>query len=566
MRHITFELLKLLVVTTGVLVLVLSFAACVKFLADGKLSPGDIPRFMGYVTLPMLAYALPFASCFAATLVYHRLATDNEAQAAAAGGVSHKALLLPAIAVGIALAVTLGVLNEQVIPRFWRSMQRLITLDVARMLVNSVKSGESIAIGNRWVYAEQALPIESQDGAERFALHKAVIVEFGAEHEPKSQATAEWVQVKLSRSDAKPGSDSAAMTRVDCVATQVIGREGDRAMVESGKFEFVDFYPDAFEDDPKFLTMAELRELRGRPERINFIDRRRRKVAVETARLRAVDELQVQAASTGTIELVEQGTGRRVTITTKGLISGGGEAPGVYRVAPAGGSGVISIFRSAVQDGQTTGVASGGLGSGGDMRVETRELRLRASPADELSGTALLFRLEMPEAKMFAITEGTETEQGVRRDWVLPGLMPKAATLEELLKLGVPATITAAEAAAKGTKGDPRAVAGAVDDLKWKEQNLQNEVTSKQHERLSQAVCCLLMIVAGAVVALKLSVKQPLTVYVWSFAPALLCYITIAGGQQTTHDRGAVGLILLWAGVVGLGLYTLGSYRTVAKH
>jgi hypothetical protein len=74
------------------------------------------------------------------------------------------------------------------------------------------------------------------------------------------------------------------------------------------------------------------------------------------------------------------------------------------------------------------------------------------------------------------------------------------------------------------------------------------------------------MIVTGAVVALRLSLSQPLAVYLWSFLPALLCYITIAGGQQTTHGSGESGLILLWAGVVGLAAYTLLSFRSVARH
>lgn len=560
--HITFELVRLLVVTTGVLVLVLSFAASIKFLADGKLAPADVPVFMGYTLLPMLAYALPFASCFAATLVYHRLATDNEAQAAGASGVSHWALLIPAVVVGLVLACSLAALNEQVIPRFWRSMQKMITLDVARMLVKSVNRGESLALGNRLVYAEDALKLEPQggreDGIERFALSKAVLVEFDAQDKPVMQGTAEWVYVTLSRVDRPAGSQTTTMTRVECRARNLVGRDRDRAMIRTESAPFAAEIPDAFEDDPKFLTFGELRELRVRPENQNFIERRRRSLALETARLRVVDELERQARDEGRIVLSEQ-DGRTVTVRTSGLVHDPADPPGVYRVTPPGGSATTPLSR-------TPGLGEV-RGSGGAMRVEASALRLLAAPAEEITGPALQFKLETAEGRMFAIApSGDEDEQGTRKDWSLTGLTPKAETLESLQRLSVPDLLAAAQTTAANTKGDPTPVRAAAEDLRRKEADLQNEVTSKQHERWAQAACCLLMIVTGAVVALRLSLSQPLTVYMWSFVPALLCYITIAGGQQTTHGSGDVGLILLWAGVGGLAAYTLLSFRSVARH
>lgn len=571
--HITFELIKLLVVTTGVLVLVLSFSACVKFLADGKLAPSDIPTFMSYMVLPMLAYALPFASCFASTLVYYRLATDNEAQAAAAGGVSHRTLLLPAAIVGLGLALTLGVLNEQVIPRFWRGVQQLITLDVARMLVNSVRNGESLAIGNRWVYAKEAWPVpQTTPGKQIFALQNAVVVEFDQSGEPAMQATAEWVQVLLTRAD---GPDGSAVTNVQCVATKLLGRDRNRALMGSEEIEFSEFIPDAFEDDPKFLTFGELRRLRNRPENLNFIDRRRRTLALETARLRVIDDLQRQAATSGRIELYEAGSnvdgrvgvgagaaadparsGRIVSIATSGLERAG--PPNTYRIKPPSGQTTLTLLRGADGDAR---------GSGGAMRVQAAEMTLLASPANEVAGAALTFRIQMPEGRMFALTaDGREEEQGVRKSWTLTGLAPRAATLEELQKLNVPDLLRSAASVAGETRGNPAAVTNASADLRDKERDLQNEVTSKQHERMAQAACCFIMIITGAVVALRLALRQPLTVYLWSFLPALVCYITIAGGQQTTHSSGAIGLPLLWAGVAGLAGYTLLSFRTVARH
>src|SRR5205823_4236620 len=96
--------------------------------------------------VPMLAYALPFAGGFAATLVYYRIAHENEAVAAHAGGISHRALLTPALFTAAILTVSLMLLNEEVIPFFLREMQKMITIDVARQIMHGVEKGQSIQL------------------------------------------------------------------------------------------------------------------------------------------------------------------------------------------------------------------------------------------------------------------------------------------------------------------------------------------------------------------------------------------------------------------------------------
>ncbi|MCA9297957.1 MAG: LptF/LptG family permease, partial [Phycisphaerales bacterium] len=136
-RHTLGELLKLILVTTLVLVTVIAFAAAIKPLAEGKLGPVDTLRFMALAVPPMLQYALPFAAGFGATLAFHRIAQENEVIARYAGGISHGSVLAPALACGVLLAGTLALLNEQIIPRFLRQMEVLITEDLTKILVNS---------------------------------------------------------------------------------------------------------------------------------------------------------------------------------------------------------------------------------------------------------------------------------------------------------------------------------------------------------------------------------------------------------------------------------------------
>jgi hypothetical protein len=95
---------------------------------------------------------------------------------------------------------------------------------------------------------------------------------------------------------------------------------------------------------------------------------------------------------------------------------------------------------------------------------------------------------------------------------------------------------------------------------------VRNEVVSKAHERVAYASACLVMVLLGAIMALRLRDALPLAVYLWSFLPALACLLSISAGQRLTHQHGAVGLTVLWGGVAALLVYTVWQYRTVARH
>jgi len=95
---------------------------------------------------------------------------------------------------------------------------------------------------------------------------------------------------------------------------------------------------------------------------------------------------------------------------------------------------------------------------------------------------------------------------------------------------------------------------------------LRNEVVSKQHERFAAAAACAVMVVSGAVTAVSLSQSLPLTVYLWSFFPALATTILISSGQQLAHDKGTPGLLVLWGGVAVLGAYAFMGYWRLARH
>ena len=109
-------------------------------------------------------------------------------------------------------------------------------------------------------------------------------------------------------------------------------------------------------------------------------------------------------------------------------------------------------------------------------------------------------------------------------------------------------------------------VAKPTRELRINIERLRREILSKRHERWAMAVSCLVMVLTGAITAIRLASGQALTVYLWSFFPALATVITISSGQQLTHQNGTTGLFVLWGGVGFLSVHALIAYMGLRRH
>ena len=80
------------------------------------LTPSDIAQLIPYVIPGTLPYTAPVSLLFAVTVVYGRLASDNEIIAGKTAGVSAMKMIWPAIYIGGALSLVLLVLSQSFIP------------------------------------------------------------------------------------------------------------------------------------------------------------------------------------------------------------------------------------------------------------------------------------------------------------------------------------------------------------------------------------------------------------------------------------------------------------------
>ena len=88
-RHITADLIRIMLLTASVLVTVIAFGAAIRPIMQNLFGPEDLAQFVLLAAVPMLQFALPFAGAVAGTIVYARLSAENEVLAMSAAASAH---------------------------------------------------------------------------------------------------------------------------------------------------------------------------------------------------------------------------------------------------------------------------------------------------------------------------------------------------------------------------------------------------------------------------------------------------------------------------------------------
>ena len=562
-RSTLWELLKLVGITAAILVVVVSFAASVRWVAEGKLGPFEMLRFVALAAVPMLAYVLPFAAGFGATLCYHRMSQDNEVSAQHAGGIGHRGVLAPAVAVGLLLSTTLALLNEQAIPRLLRGMESLVTDDLAKVLVGAIDRGDSVRLGDFLVSADQIMPIdpainpavEASGARDWLVMRRFMAVKLDKLGNPESDTTAHEAHLfffpAADGADEDAGSDEARGYAQIHLYDVVGVADGQLGRFEESRLPPVPV-PFALKDDPKFLTFGALREVTRFPDRMHFVRTRRAALARSMAYDAVAERLKQDLASDGRCALETPGGG---SIILRGSRLLWNEDEQLFVVMPAQPGGDVLI--------EEINAGNRGFASRTARRATIKNEPAAARGDDEVALDLTLTLESVSTASASAAGETQADASGQRRRLLYTGLRLADDPLDELASLSS-AQLLERDRAERAESG--RQKSAQAHDLERRIAKLNREVLSKQHERMAMAASCFVMILCGSVTALRLGSAMPLTVYMWSFFPALGCLVTVSSGQQFVHESGPIGLIVLWGGVLALAVYTVAGYRAIARH
>lgn len=546
------ELGRLVLLTTAVLVAVIAFALSIKPLASGQLGPAEAVRFMAMAMPPMLAYALPFASCFGATLAYHRMVQDNEILAAHAGGLSHRAVLAPALGMGLVLAVTLAVLNAQVIPRFVRSMQEMVADDLARVIVNRIEAGQPVERRDMILSARTArvLDAEGRGASTRLWLTGVALLLLDDSGRPRHEVFADAAHITLLPGGRDPElGDLPGQVLFQVRTGRALASDGTEVSVTGQTFARP--LPNAFRDRPGFLTTAELAVLERDPDRLNFIDWRRVDLAYHLASRIVIRRIADDLRSGGTVRLEREG--ETVVVRAAGLRERDGDQ---HWLRPLERSGRVEIEVRR-------------LDAAGVTRLDTFEAHraiLRVDLGSDWRTRKLGLDLEL---RNFAPTDlaapgPDDRTAGIRLQTQWTGLTVAASPLDALL--GEPSSVllqrTREWVEQNGSDPELEFTASA---LSKRITQLGREVTGTRHVRLAMAASCMVMVVGGALASIRLRSATPLVVYCWAFFPAVATIVSISAGKEMVHRSGLEWLPVLWAGVGVIVLLSVLGYRAIAR-
>lgn len=126
--------LALLTVTTIIVLFMVMIEA-----SKMGLSPTEIMNLVPYVIPGSLPYTIPVSLLFAVTVVYGRLASDNEIVAVKTAGLSAWTVLNPAFALGISLSAVLLYLTYAPIPRANHTARMVIFKNMEEMFYKYLK-------------------------------------------------------------------------------------------------------------------------------------------------------------------------------------------------------------------------------------------------------------------------------------------------------------------------------------------------------------------------------------------------------------------------------------------
>ncbi len=562
-RSILFEFWRMLLITTAVVVAAIAFATTVKPLADGSLTFDQAFRFLGYAIPPMLAYALPFAAGFSATMTYHRMVSENELTATFASGISHKQVLFPMLVSGIILAGSLVALNNQVIPRFLQRMEEMVTRDFAKILVNSLSQGQSAMIGNTEIHADRVEELATPKDSpiqQQFILGGVAMVEAEADGSIRIDGTAARALIRVLPAWALQPEQRARFTDDESTAIVMrfenlnINEQGDSVMWEEITSPAIPI-PRVFKDDPKFMTASEMKQLDEDPDLMNFVDDRRIALARAIASNQTLKALQDQV-SAGQPIILSSGS-QTITILAGAIRNTGGSW--ILDPLPATGSLEIEVTNQHSSSSSTDRLRAQAASINPNATTTVDPFDTQSAPnrlALDLNLTNITIEGQSPDQPNTEIAQTQYTSLHAPSD-PLPTLLKNNSA--QMLDI-------AQDYRNESSIKHNAHIALLARHLDFEIKSLSREVLSKTHERYAFAVACLIMVLAGGVTAMRLKHTQPLMIYLWSFFPALLTILFIAGGQQAVHKSGSPALPLLWSGILLITLYTLNALRKVAKH
>lgn len=557
--YIFWSLLKVFVMATASLAGIMSLAGLLRPLTNYGLDMGQVNRMLAYLTPAMCTYSLPVSALFAATTVYGRLSADNELTAMRASGISYLSarrfsIALPALVLGLVVAVASLLMLCFVVPLFSLLAQEVIYSNISRVIVSQIEREHElvfptgIGVNNFVVFAEDARsipPNPQTPQVSRVELIGPAVVTYEPPIFPELVLIPKefWMARRAIVNIARSGADGGAAMTVQLEDGIRFPREfygGSQVGVAGTTFGPTP-RQSLIGENVKFMNVTRLTELAqdpGQSERVQVVLRDLIRRDQEAAYRALIINAFTQPPEAS--EEVRFDFGTDIDIGDHFEIGGRGLKAQTVGEEVVVGPSSLNLAQPFVS-GPRAAWFEQKHGSQQTLRGEAGELRISTKP--DLTDKEIIVSVELYDAAL-------RTQAGVseRASFSRGFAVPMPAEIAEMAKRTLVDYLT-----------DPRTGPGDAAVLRHEEAAANNAVRSELHSRASFAVSCLSLVMIGCALGMMFKSGNFLNAFAVSFIPALLCITLIVCGQQCAthvpddvapgyHDPLRMGLVFIWAG------------------
>lgn len=552
-KYIFKDLVRIFLITSGALSGIMSFGGLLRPVYEYGLSPGQAMKILAFFSPAMTTYSLPIAALFATTIVYGRLSADNEITAARAAGISHLALSLPAMVLGLGGALLSILLLSFVVPAFTLKVERVIFSNLGQLVADQIERTHQIKFEQGGtpvtVFAQdaQALPIDPaspQDQIVRLVGPMIVTYEKQADRTappvPEHFYTAREAHALIRQYD-QDDSDvtlSAALQGGMRFPRSFTGpqRQNMQISVQTTRFGPIPL-PSPVRENTKFMDFFRLRRLLREPEASKRV----------RATLREFIRRDQESAYLAGIREQLNGSAAKVTFDA------GGE---VYTLSRGSANAELRKGRLVlVAANKDQPVRFEQLRAGKPvLTVSAQEIQLDAIPNPDER------RIDV-DVSMYNCVVGVGDEQAPHQNFTRPIVVPMPLDVQKIENRSAADYVSGAAHAEQQNR------------LKREVIRLHNSIISELMARLSFGVSCLILVMVGCALGMMFRSGNFLSAFAVSVIPALLSIALIVAGQHTCENippdvSGSwnnplrLGLMLIWSGnAVVLGIATTLLWR-----
>ncbi|MGF1632645.1 MAG: LptF/LptG family permease [Phycisphaerae bacterium] len=537
------DLLKVFLLTGGVLTGIMSFGGLLKPLTKYGLDASQVGQMLAYFTPAMLTYSLPVSALFATTFVFGRLAADNEITACRAAGISFPMLTFPAVIMGLLISLVSVLLLCFVVPAAILRAERVIYANLGSLVTHSIERSNKISfdagVAPVTIFAgtafQPAVTEPPPPGKDRqvVAMQNVSIITYDRTNPdlpvPGEIYTAREAVVWLTRpleDDYSNVEMSVQLTDGSMFPRTVTGTRGDALIVDIGATQFGPYEVESpLRENTKFLDIRRLQEVKQDPTESARVSRHASRLVRERQREAFIAGLLERVQNEGQIVLEAAGG----TIWRLDLLGADAEQYG------------SRLFARLPDDAPPMLVMQDKPGQAPTI-IEARQLSLAAAADPEFG------RIYLNLSLVDTVVRDGGGEPYARRNPVYTLSVDMPADVLELEGMSLEALY-----------GHPGIAPGDKRTLRRNEYKTLNSVIGEIHSRASFSVSCLVLTVVGSMLGMMFRSGNFLSAFAVSSVPALLTVMLIVTGQHACEDvyvlpNGDVknvvpqGLALIWGG------------------